>query len=235
MSQKKIVEVFDHKFYKDFTGNWDNDIFWSIVLGYLDKTKTCLDVGAGRGALPQMAFKGFAKKVYGIDPSEAVNGNPYLDEANVGYGEHMPFYTDCQFDIVYANNVLEHIGNPMAFLKEMNRVITTGGFFIAKTPNRFHYMPLLAGILSEAVHNWYFKKKGRPSRDTFPTFYKLNSRKDVKKFADQTGFTIHEIRMVEARPEYLRIHFIPYIFGIAYERIDIGMEFGGNDQADYLA
>ena len=41
------------------------------LLKYLkdNSISTCLDVGAGRGALPQMAFKGFAKKVYGIDPN----------------------------------------------------------------------------------------------------------------------------------------------------------------------
>jgi ubiquinone/menaquinone biosynthesis C-methylase UbiE len=217
MQKKRFINSFDEKFYPGFKNGWDNDFFRSLVLKYLDNTKTCLDIGAGRGALPQMAFKGVAKKVYGIDPSEAVMNNPYLDEANVGFGENMP-YPDALFDLVYANNVLEHISNPEEFLAEVNRVLKTSGIFIAKTPNTNHYMPLFAKLLPEKLHDWYHKLKGRPSEDTFPAFYKMNSKSSLSQLANKTGFSIKEIRFVEGRPEYLRFHFLPYLLGIAYER-----------------
>jgi ubiquinone/menaquinone biosynthesis C-methylase UbiE len=131
----------------------------------------------------------------------------------------MPFFEDNKFDLIYANNVLEHIENPDSFLKEVGRVVKHGGIFIAKTPNKNHYMPLLASLLPEKLHTWYHKLKGRPSEDTFPAFYRLNSRKSVKKYVESAGFEIVEINMIEGRPEYLRFNTISYFFGIAYERL----------------
>ena len=213
-----LKNFIDLKLYPQYKDNWDNDFFREIVLKYIHESYVCLDIGAGRGALIQMNFKGLAKKISGIDPSNSVYLNPYLDEAVVGYGEEMPFL-DSQFNVVYANNVLEHIKYPDGFLKEVNRVLINDGVFIAKTPNKFHYMPLLATILPDSIHNWYHEMKGRPSHDTFPTFYKINSIKSVKKYAVQNGFKIEKIIMKEGRPEYLRSNPITYLFGFFYERI----------------
>ena len=218
MINKKFTVVLDEKFYPQFKSNWDNDIFREIVLKYINNAKTCLDIGAGRGALKHMAFNGLGKEIFGIDPSDAIFQNPYLDQAFVGFGENMPFFEDNKFDLIYANNVLEHIENPDSFLKEVGRVIKIDGICIAKTPNKNHYMPLLANFLPEKIHTWYHKLKGRPSEDTFPAFYRLNSRKSVKKYAESAGFEIVEINMIEGRPEYLRFNTIFYFLGIAYER-----------------
>ncbi|WP_016949424.1 bifunctional 2-polyprenyl-6-hydroxyphenol methylase/3-demethylubiquinol 3-O-methyltransferase UbiG [Anabaena sp. PCC 7108] len=42
---------------------------------------------------------------------------------------------DGSVDLLYCSEVIEHILNPTGFLKELRRVIKTGGYFILTTPN----------------------------------------------------------------------------------------------------
>jgi hypothetical protein len=37
--------------------------------------------------------------------------------------------------------------------------------------------------------------------------------------ADQAGFEVAAIELLEGRPEYLRISWFTYLFGLAYERL----------------
>lgn len=113
---------------------------------------------------------------------------------------------------------LKHIAEPVKVFAEVNRVLKKGGLFIAKTPNKYHYVPIIASLTPNSFHKYFNKKRGMKNDDTFPTLYKLNTEKDQRKTADKTGFELLEIVHVEGRPEYLRINPVSYIFGIAYER-----------------
>jgi ubiquinone/menaquinone biosynthesis C-methylase UbiE len=48
---------------------------------------------------------------------------------------HLPF-EDRSFDVVYAGEIIEHVGDPAAALREWGRVLKPGGIFILTTPNR---------------------------------------------------------------------------------------------------
>lgn len=210
----------DRFFYPDFADNWDDDRFRLEILGLLEPDFVCLDYGAGRGNVRQMNFKDQVAFVAGVDPDEAVFSNPYLDEAKL-----LPLpsgkipYEDERFDIVYCTNVMEHVETPEATFAEVARVLKPGGIFIAKTPNKNHYMPLIARITPTSFHKFYNGLRGRETHDTFKTQYKCNSPGQVKKYQKQTGFELEEINLWEGRPEYLRIFWPFYIFGLIYERI----------------
>lgn len=208
----------DKTFYPNFKDHWDDDIFRAKTLMYINKDTVFLDAGAGRGFLPQMNFKGLVKKAIGVDPSIDVKNNPFLDESFVGFCDDMPFLESDFIDVAVSNNVLEHISDPNTFLSEINRVLKVGGLYIVKTPNIYHYIVLLSRITPDRFHIFYNKLRGRTSVDTFPTLYKINSKRDLFKYAHENGFSVLEYQAFEARPEYLRI-FIPlYIIGLIYER-----------------
>lgn len=134
----KITGWMDRRFFPGYRDHWDDDLFRERVLNYLKPGHTLLDVGAGAGILPQMNFKKLAKKVCGVDPDPRVRRNPFLDEGVVGVGENLP-YPDDTFDMVIANNVLEHIAQPEAFLAEIFRVLRGGGMVSGQNPEQ---MPL---------------------------------------------------------------------------------------------
>jgi len=178
-----------------------------------------LDLGAGAGIVAQMNFKGAVKKVSGIDPDKRVMRNPFLDNAVIGYGESMPQFESGSIDVVISDNVLEHIGNPGDLFKEIHRVLKPGGYFISKSPNKYYYVAAISKFTPYFIHKIINKKRGRKYEDTFPTHYKLNTKKAQLKHALNAGFKVVEFFSVEGRPEYLR-HFGPvYLLGVAYERL----------------
>ncbi|MDH3662877.1 MAG: class I SAM-dependent methyltransferase [Alphaproteobacteria bacterium] len=210
----------DRTFYPDFEDNWDDDRFRLEIVSLLKPHFQCLDYGAGRGNVRQMNFRGLVDFVAGVDPDAAVFDNPYLDDARLlplPSGE-IP-YDDESFDLVYCTNVMEHVEYPEATFKEVARVLKPGGIFMAKTPNKNHYMPLIARITPVSFHRFYNGLRGRKTHDTFETQYKCNSPGQVRKYQKQTGFELQEINLWEGRPEYLRIFWPLYVFGIVYERI----------------
>ena len=209
----------DRIFFGAYKDRWDYKLFRDEILKNVHKDTILLDVGAGRGATEWMNFKGTVKEVVGVDPSDVVLKNPYLDKAFVEHGESMRSLQSNQFDVIIANNVLEHVESPDAFLKEIKRVLKENGIFLAKTPNKNHYVSFIARLTSFKFHRFINRKRGVKEEDIFPTFYKLNTVEEQKKAARRSGLALEKVCSYEGRPEYLRIFFLFYIVGWIYERV----------------
>ena len=87
-----------------------------------------LDLSTGVGIVSQMDFRGVAGHTCGVDPDPRVESNPYLDEGKVAFGESLP-YPNARFDMVFADNVLEHLAEPKKVFAEVARVLRPGGYF----------------------------------------------------------------------------------------------------------
>ena len=103
-----------------------------------------------------------------------------MDDAKVSDAGEIP-YPDQMFDLVVSDNVMEHLAEPVNVLAEIGRVLKPGGRLLFKTPNRWHYMPLIASMTRLVFHQYMNRKRGRKSEDTFPTLYRLNSERAVRK------------------------------------------------------
>jgi len=214
----RYIDALDRRFYPGIGNNWDDARFRSEILKHVSAESELLDLGAGAGIVEQMNFRGIARIVCGIDLDPRVLNNEYLDDAKVTCGESIP-YDDDSFDVVFSDNVLEHLEEPERVFQEINRVLKPGGVFLFKTPNKHHYMPLIARLTPHSFHRFVNRLRGRGTVDTFPTLYRANSRRQVHRLAAATGFSVEEIKLVESRPEYTRIFCPLYLAGIAYERL----------------
>lgn len=214
----ELIRIFDKYFYPTFSDGWDDKLLRSKVCKYLDRNCKVLDLGAGAGVNDSLNFKGVALRVYGVDLDKRVLSNPYLDEAKLSSAESIP-YGDGVFDIVLCNNVLEHLSDPEKVFKEVYRVLKKGGVFICKTPNKYHYVTLFSRISPHWFHVFYNKIRRRAEEDTFPTLYRVNSKKDIIYQATRNCFAVESLELVEGRPEYLRINFLMYLLGILYEKL----------------
>ena len=213
-----IISTIDRTFYADFQKNWDDELLRLQLLARIGPSDSILDFGAGAGIVPQMNFRGVAGRVCGIDMDGRVVENPMLDEGRLTDGKSIP-YPDGSFDLVFADNVLEHLEDPSDAFREIHRVLKTGGSFVFKTPNRWHYMPLIAKATPFRFHRYVNRRRGRADSDTFPTRYRANSSSQLRRLAAATNFQVEILDFVEGRPEYLRFSALTYPFGLLYERI----------------
>lgn len=212
------VSRLDRSFYPNFRDNWDDLIFRKVIQNYLTPDATVLDLGAGAGKVEQMNFRESVSKVCGVDLDPRVTSNPFLHEAKVGSGGRIP-YDDNTFDVVFSDNVLEHLDDPEEVFVDIARVLKPGGKFLFKTPNKVHYMPLIARLTPHRFHAFINRLRGREVVDTFPTRYRVNSRRDIYRCGKVAGMIVKELQSIEGRPEYMRFATPLYLLGILYERI----------------
>lgn len=219
-----IVDLLDRWFYPDTISNWDDKLFRRAILQVVNSDATILDLGAGAGIVSQMNFKGIVRRVCGVDLDPRVEANPLLDEGRVADAGRIPF-GDEMFDVVFSDNVVEHLDDPASVFLEVRRVLRPGGVFIFKTPNRRHYMPTIARMTPHSFHQWVNRMRGRAEVDTFPTRYRANTSGEVSRLANETGFHVDQLRLIEGRPEYLRVSWPTYVIGIFYERLVNRLDF----------
>jgi SAM-dependent methyltransferase len=208
----------DRKLYPGVDGHWDDRMFRERIMKHITLDSEVLDIGAGAGIVEEMNFKTCARRVVGVDPDERVLQNPYLHEAHVGTGERLPL-PDASFDVVFADNVMEHLDDPETVFREIHRVLKPGGVFLGKTPNAWHYMPVIARWTPHWFHSWVNRKRGRAEVDTFPTRYRVNSKPAIERLAGRIGFEALSIERIEGRPEYLRLTPPTYLVGWVYEKL----------------
>ena len=114
-----------------------------------DRRPRILDVGCGTGANLLMLSKyGDAE---GVDISEdalAFCRDRGLDKVRLGAGEELP-YDDGTFDLVTALDVVEHMDNDLAGLKEMRRVLRPGGRVLLFVPT----FMFLWGLQDDVSHH----------------------------------------------------------------------------------
>jgi len=213
-----LVAWIDRTCYPRFQRNWDDQLFRERVLAHLHHDTAVLDLGAGAGIVEQMNFRGLAASVCGVDLDPRVVDNPMLDEGRIANADGIPYEAN-RFDVVFSDNVLEHLDQPLEVFREVARVLKPGGVFLFKTPNKWHYMPTIARLTSHGFHQYVNRLRGRAEVDTFPTRYQANSLGDVVRLAAGAGLVVDRIDRVEGRPEYLRMTWPTYVVGLAYERL----------------
>lgn len=111
----------------------------SLIRRYVDlRGKRILDVGCGVGAFVRR-FSEFSDRVYGfdIDREHVLRGAEEVPNLALAVGEHLP-YRDETFDVILMHEVLEHVDDDLATLRETHRVLATGGSVVIFCPNRLY-------------------------------------------------------------------------------------------------
>ena len=97
-----------------------------------------LDNGCGLGQYLQH-FAPFSDHRFGleIEPDRAVKAIPTATGIAQGVGEHLPF-ADNSFDVVFSNEVIEHVQDDGVYAAEMARVVKPNGRILIFCPNRWY-------------------------------------------------------------------------------------------------
>jgi len=169
--------------------------FYTRVNALVDENSRVLDFGAGRGhwavdPMPNMSkrlrwMRGRVAEVVGTDVDPVVMTNPSLDAAHVvELGAPLPLDSE-SFDLVVADYVLEHVNAEDApdLAADVMRVLKPGGWFAARTPNKWGMIGLGARAIPNSLHVRMLNRlqPGRKAEDVFPTRYAMNTRRDLQR------------------------------------------------------
>ena len=186
--------------------------FFTRIQSLLRADMTAMDFGAGRGLFQDdgnpfrrdlRTLKGKVAKVVGVDVDSAVLANEGVDERLlIGPGAPLPFEPG-SFDIVVSDWVLEHLDDPAHFASEMQRVLKPGGWLCARTPNKWGLTALAARVVPNSLHPAVLGslQKKRQEEDIFPTRYKLNTLRDVRRMFPESDWE-HCSYLWRGEPKY---------------------------------
>lgn len=201
------------------TWETSDDIFISELYGRVGPTSRVLDAGAGSGELFSFDLKSRVNEIIGVDLDSRVEGNPRLHKGIVSDLTNIPISTG-YFDLVFTRFLFEHLRDPHPLLSELNRVLKPNGSLLFLTPNRWHYVALAAQATPHSFHNWYNHIiRGRNVEDTFPTLYRLNSLRTIRRELTSAGFLEEKIFRHENPPNYLLFSKVSFYLGLSYERM----------------
>jgi SAM-dependent methyltransferase len=155
-------EIYKHnEAYAQFLAAWDPGFYakYADTLKPAKPGARVLDVGCGVGqVVARLSEAGF--EAYGVDVSEPniARAKRFCPRCQIYDGKILPF-PDQHFASAGALNVLEHVEEPEAFIRELVRVTAVGGKVVLSSPNFFRvfgfhdYHPKMRGIANK-WRNW---------------------------------------------------------------------------------
>jgi SAM-dependent methyltransferase len=198
-------------------------LFYALINAVITPRSRILDFGAGRGVQGTngnrfvrdlINLKGRVSHITGVDVDKAVLENPMVNDAYVvAPGSPLPF-EPASFDIIYSDWVLEHVDDPRAFIREVERVLKPGGWFFGRTPNKFGLIAASASLVPNRLHARTLRllQPDREEQDVFPTRYRINTLHAIRKHLSPDRWSDHSI-LVDTEVMYLAR--IPILFALS--------------------
>ena len=166
--------------------------FYLRIRTLVNKNKKVVDLGAGKGLWFNdkknikirksiQHLKKDAKYLYAIDIDQAVLKNKSSHKNLLMKQGIIPLKTH-SIDIIICDWVFEHIENPSPFFKEVDRILKKGGTLCARTPHKFNFASIASQITEGSPLKEWLLNKAQPKRSKyFKSFYRLNTKKKIKK------------------------------------------------------
>lgn len=111
-----------------------------LILQEIDLTNArILEAGCGVGTYASQFRRRFSQDVeaFDIELERVKQAQAEVPHVLVAAGEALP-YPSHTFDVVFSNEVIEHVQNDMIFAREMVRVTRPGGHLALFCPNRWY-------------------------------------------------------------------------------------------------
>jgi ubiquinone/menaquinone biosynthesis C-methylase UbiE len=216
-----------------FGGFADNDgiiVFYNRVNALLQSSFVVLDVGCGRGELTEdpvdsrrrvRCLKGKVAKVIGLDFEHVGRSNPTIDEFRPIQSDGQWPVEDKSINLIICDSVLEHLAEPRILFREAQRVLTRGGFLCLSTTNIFGYVGAISKLVPNRFHVALLgqaQKSRRKEEDVFPTLYRCNTLRSIRKEMAGHGFRAVVYGHTGA-PSYLNFSKLAYAAGVLHQKL----------------
>lgn len=128
------------------------------ILKYKPSAKSILEIGCGHGHTLIEARKAGFKKADGIEFSKDAVKVCRQKKLNIYQADlriSLKYLIKNRYDVVAMYSVLEHLQNPLVFLKNVKPLIAAGGILVVRVPKTSASGP----TLSLVDHLWHFTSK----------------------------------------------------------------------------
>ena len=107
----------------------------------------CLDIGTGTGFLPLILRFVGAKEVWGLDLNEPTLEKLKTFGIKTHFGE-IATLDENDFDFIFIHHVLEHVPQPLEFLKDIHSRLASEGLLHVFVPNEGSLMSKVKSLVS---------------------------------------------------------------------------------------
>ena len=186
----------------------------------LEPDHVLVDAGCGRTAPVLRQFTDRAARCIGVDLVEFTDAETAPGIEFVAASVTDTGLPEASVDLLISRALMEHVDDPEAAYREAFRILKPGGHYLYLAPNLYDYGSLAALAVPNRWHPWIVgKTEGRPEEDTFPTCFRANSRRAVKRLARASGLEIEHFEYLGQYPAYLKFNGLAFLAGTAYEKL----------------
>jgi 2-polyprenyl-3-methyl-5-hydroxy-6-metoxy-1,4-benzoquinol methylase len=174
---------------KEQRGNLQTNLEFIDETGLLREGDKLLEIGCGIGSVVHALHKkGFA--ITGVDISQEAISYGLKKygpiDLQVQAAEELPYENE-SFDVVLSFDLFEHIARIEMHVKEVTRVLKTGGYYLFQTPNK--YSNVIFETLAHKSLKW---RRAHPS---------LHTPRQLRRRLSRHGFEV-DFRRMDPMNEY---------------------------------
>ena len=159
-----------------------------------EKFKTVLDIGCGQAIFSEKIKKDYLAEVWGIeyDKESARIAKEKIDKVLEGeVSELVGELPDEYFDVVFCNDILEHLVDPYSLISFLRKKIKPGGLLISSIPNVRYLLNLKKLMIDK---DWKYEDYGILDR-THLRFFTKNS---IARMFNEAGYEIEKLEGINA-------------------------------------
>jgi 2-polyprenyl-3-methyl-5-hydroxy-6-metoxy-1,4-benzoquinol methylase len=202
--------------YQNKTGKYYTNNRTEMANYFPDNAKTVLDVGCGQGIFAKYIKGKYNTITWGIEymPDEAKEAMKVLDKVFLGPCEDfIDEIPDNFFDVIYFNDVLEHLVDPYMVLEKIKQKLTANGRIISSIPNIRYHNSLRMFLFGK---DWKYEESGVMDH----THMRFFTKKSIRRMYEDLGFKIvkHEgiNKSRSLKPYFINALFLFSAFDIFY-------------------
>lgn len=191
---------------------YSQTIYEDVLFSNSNNVEKWLDLGCGHQLLPSWRCEnerylvGKPSLFVGLDYDYySLRNHKTIQVLVRGDISRLPFPSEA-FDLVTSNMVFEHLSDPENQLKEILRILKPGGSLIFHTPNFMGYGTVLAVIIPESLKAKVIRfLQQRNDEDIFPTYYRINTERKIRKLAESVGFKVAKLRLIVSSAQLVMV------------------------------
>lgn len=174
------------KYYKNKPVGYYDNVRHEMLKYLPNNAKKIIDVGCGNGAFASVVKEKNTAEVWGIElmEEEARVAETVLHKVFIGpCEEFIQDLPESYFDVIYFNDVLEHLSDPYTVLELLKSKLAKDGVIISSIPNIRFYRTFSKVVFGK---DWKYEEFGIMDK----THLRFFTNKSIKRMYEDLGYEI---------------------------------------------